>query len=166
MENKERIIDIEDGGFGSKQDTYDEIIRKQIQRCIDCLSMDESSCFLMTPTKEDPARRTKQKDRQELIINSVETLRKLLKPFTKNDPQKAIAQIYKDIKEYKKKIGERKIMVAGKGEVKIKDTAINPGRMEFKQLKNYKCLKYEDMFGHLVDAYHLGKAEIDKYSSE
>ena len=157
-EQYERFIDAdEQESYAHEIVSYESIVVKQIQKCVDILSQEEAGGYF----KQSKYGTEKYvEDVKEQIINSVETLRMLLTPFAKGN-KKEVDDIRTEIKDYKKEMGNRRVNIRGKGEVKISELKMLEKTSPFmKEITDFKCQKYRELFEVLVCIYNKRKMEI------
>jgi hypothetical protein len=155
-----------DSGFSNEKDSYEALILKQMAKCAEVLSRD------MTPGqvvhKESKTGTEKYlEDVPEIVINHIDTLRMLLCTYIKDHNKKQIDIILNEIKEFKEQIGERKIILPGKGHIHLKDIkGVDSHSIHWKEFVVFKALKHREMFEVLVNCYNEQKAEIRALETE
>lgn len=163
--NNEVFVDA-DEGFTAEKDSYEQIILRQINDCVKTLSREMTGGQVITKEGKNGTEKYIE-DVRELVINHIDTLRMLLCTYIKEDNKKQLDAIIEEIKTYKDKIGGQKIVVPGKGEVKLKDvkglSADNPYWREF---IHFKALKYRDIFEVLVNCYNNQRAYLKSLEEE
>lgn len=164
-EEYERFIDADEQEiYKNETISYETIIIKQIQRCVDILSQEEFGGYYKPTVRGEGT--TYVEDIKEQIINSVETLRMLLNSFSKEKSEE-LKEKFDEIKDYQEKLGEETIFVRGDGNVKIKDVgALDKNHPIMKQFIDFKCQKYREMFEILVNIYNRKKLDIAAASIE
>ncbi|MFW5889078.1 MAG: hypothetical protein ACOCUD_01725 [Bacillota bacterium] len=155
----EFFIDAENSGE-YQQDKYDynNIVLKQIQRCVDNLSKER------LPGME--TQKGYMNDVREEIINSISVLNDLMVPFAKGK-QDNIKKFLGEMESKIKKLGENKIKTS-KGTIQLKDCKISlptthPLMMERKEIE---CDSWKKVFAILVQAYHSNKSKIKAMEEE
>lgn len=168
-QDNEIFIDAE-GGFGNDKDSYEVIILKQISKCAEVLSKD------MTPGqivyKESKTGTEKYtEDINEIVINHVDTLKMLLSPYLTGTEQKdnreQIKKIIDEIDKKKKEIGEREIIIPGRGKTKLSElSGLSVDSVYWRTFVDYKAKKYREIFEILVNCYNNQKAVIRQLEQE
>lgn len=163
------FIDAENNDWFKKGDSYETIIVRHIQKCIDILSMDKHSCYERVKVKGG-YEIVIQKDLNELIIRNVDILRQLLvKELNRNENyRKQVERILRDSKEYDEKFGEREIVIYGKGKHKIKDIMLEDTHPLKIKHNEYHAKQFREMFEILIRCYNKAKEqakedEIDRW---
>lgn len=155
---EEQFIDAEQSqDYYNQKNSYDDILLRQIQRCVEALSKEERGGYFNNDTK------VYVEDTREVIINSVETMRMLLTPYIKSND--AVDKIKKSISEYYEQLGNTIIIQNGQ-RIKLKDARLSPTHELFQRYKDFKVECYREMFEHLMVAYQKKKGEIQALSYE
>ncbi|MHA1481993.1 MAG: hypothetical protein ACTSQA_00970 [Candidatus Heimdallarchaeaceae archaeon] len=161
---QDQFID-DDSNFRGEKDSYEGILLKQMQKCVEILTKDRQSCLSSRRTNRG-TETSENIDLDELIINAVDTFKMLMFPFTKGSYQEDIKEILKGLKEEIDNIGDKETMIPGVGKVKIKDAILPEGSIFMEMIKRERSKAYRRIFGILVEAYHKNKGDIAKFSSE
>ena len=157
-----QFIDAEEEDYGDGTQTYEQIITKQIQRCVDVLSKEVRSGYNKGSNKTGVVY---VEDTRELIINSVETLRMLMSPFFK-DPTE-LNKLKEEIENYIKTLEDKKVLQDGGETIRVGDLpVIDKESFIAKQLSEFQMRKYRQMFEVLVNLYHNIKSELAALSYE
>lgn len=166
MADDERYIDADEHGPEGTT-SYEQEILRHMRRCIDVLSKEVTGGVIKTRVLKTGKQENYIEDVKHLIINHVDTLRILLKPFLKDDDIKKIKKIKKQIKNFKDIIDNKLKFVPGIGNIKFKDlTFISVDEPQYKKFYEYKAEKHRKIFELLVYAYHKSKKEIEAFSEE
>lgn len=162
MPDKDQFIDAE-SDYSENKNSYEDILLRQIKKTADSLSVSftKSSSVITKPTKTVSA----PFDAREIAINHVKTLRGLMQPFFRKF-KKNLEQIDKDIENYLKEEGNKKIFVPGQGEKKVKDIVHHTDSLTYHRYLEFLVEKHREIFDVLVLAYHKSKAEIAALSYE
>lgn len=157
------FIDAEQGFSGQNKDTYEEIVLRLTQKCVDSLCKEVmGGRFKQTKQGE-----VYEEDVREVIINSVDTLEGLMAPFIKSPFKEDIEKKHQEIEEYYNKISEQKVRIKGRGEIKVKDLGVvSPGSLILLNFKDFKADKYREIFKILVKCYQKYKTDIASLSIE
>lgn len=165
-ENRSQFIDAESGNY-SKESSYEQVVLRQMQHCVTTLSEDVYGGVMKIRMSKSGRQETYIEDVREKIINSVDTFRMLILHFVKEKQQKQLDEIYKSIKEFSEKLGERTLNVRGKGRVQIKNLgAIPQDSLVWKEFSTFKANKYRSIFEILIKVYTKNKQEISSFSEE
>lgn len=163
MEQKEsknytQFIDAdEDYGVGEETAGFEKIVINQIQECAKVLSMEARGGYL----KQTKNEQVYVEDTRELGINSVDTLRMLLGPFMEKKDEEKITLLYEELKTMLEQFGEKSVVVAGQGVLKIKDMRmLHVEHPILKEIIEGKYRIYRKIFGVLVKIYYERKQEI------
>lgn len=155
-----------DAGFYNDKDTYEGVILKQIQVCINVLSREMTSGQVVHKSTSGGTEKYME-NTIELVINAVDTLRMTMSFYIKDDFKTEIDEIKEDIENFKKEILEREIVMHGKGMIKLKDMKNIPvDHHSWKEFINYKANKHRDMFEVLVRCFNNSKAQIREMEQE
>lgn len=152
-----RFIDVDEQEGYSDDITYETIVIKQIQRCVDILSQEEYGGYF----KISPKGETYIEDVKENVINAVDTLRMIILPFFTNDDIEEVTKKLNEIKSFQEEYGNKIINIKGRGFFKIKDIKmLEKTSPIMKEFTDFKCLKHRELFEILVKIYHKRKLEI------
>lgn len=160
MDN-EQFIDAETP-YTQENNSFEEILNRQIKNTADILSRDLSTNFYIDPE----TKKTYPEDRRELAINHVRTTMSLMKPFIKEPFIADIEKEEKAFKAFKDTLGEEKIMVHGVGAIKASKVFHDARSIPYLKLIIEKTEMYRKIFELLVLAYHKNKMEIASFSRE
>ncbi len=167
MAEKTQFIDAESGGGYSKENSYDLIVLKQMQHCVDVLNEDMVGGTMKVRIGKQGQSENYIEDVREKIVNSVDTFRMLLLSFIKDEFKDELNKINKDISDFKDKLGQRTIMVPNRGQVKIKDLGFVPQEHPiWKAFSTFKADKNREIFEVLIKVYTKNKSEISAFSEE
>ncbi len=148
--------------FIKEANTFEEILTRQIRLTADILSKElNEGIFWNSETNK-----TYQEDKRVLAINHVRTTWSLMKPFIKDPFKEDLKKIQKEIEEYRKKLGDEKILVKNVGLIEAKKIFHSKQSIPYGKLMEYKVEKYREIFEVLIMAYHKNKQEIRSFSSE
>jgi len=142
--------------------TYEDIILKQINRCISNLSKDRIGGF----TTQTGAYIN---DVFEEVINSIKSLEYLMIPFIKNkDFKKEIEDVKKEIENYAIALGEEQIQLKNKPRCKVKDAGglLPPNHPIILRRKSFEAEKYEQIFSILMRIYQKRTSDFKAASYE
>ncbi len=166
MPDSPEFIDAEQE-FKNEASTYEQIVLKQLQKCVDVLSKEVIGGGMRQRQSKTGANEVYIEDVRAVIINTVSTFKILLSPFIKDPYIDKLKKIDGNIKEYVDKVGERKVKVAGKGTYRIKDLGVVPADSSaYRELIEFKSESYREMFAILILAYNKYKGMIEQFSSE
>lgn len=155
-----------DSGFGNEKDSYEAIILKQINKCADVLSREMTGGQVMHKETKTGTEKYME-DVRELVINHVDTLRMLMTTYIKEDDREKMKKVFDMIDEHKKKLGENKVIIPGKGIVNVSDfSGLSVDSSHWKDYINYKALRYRDIFEILICTYNQSKAYIRSLEEE
>jgi hypothetical protein len=147
--------------------TFEELIMRQFQVCVNNLSKELTGGVIKSRLTKQGQQEGYVEDVRAAVINSVDTLRRLMRPFTKPDDVKVMEKIDKDIADFQNKLGEIKIPMKGQGMIKIKDLKqLSAEHPIYKELMEYKTERHREIFSILVKIYHKDKQEIAEFSRE
>jgi hypothetical protein len=155
-----------DAGFSNEKNSYETIILNQINACVKVLSREMTGGQVVH--KAGPTGVEKYiEDVRELVINHIDALRMLMCVYIKADNKKSLDNILKEIDDYKKDMGDKKVLIPGQGDVQIKNIkGMNVDNPIWKEFIHFKALKYREIFEVLVSAYNDKKAEIRALEEE
>lgn len=161
-----KFIDAE-SDYNGGSNTFENIVVKQIQRCVDYLSKETVGGQVKQRSTAQGYKEDYVEDVRAKTINAIDTLRILMDPFIGEDHKKEVDGIIEDIQKRRTAIGERKTLIAGKGEVKIKDLVlVDPNSTYWKELMEYKYDKHRKLFEILVAVYKKKQSDLSKLSGE
>jgi len=164
--NKTQFIDSESGHYG-KESSFEQVVLKQMQRCVDVLSEDVYGGTLKVRTGKQGKSETYIEDVREKIINSVDTFRILILRFIKKEQQEGIDKVYKKIKKFKDELGEKKLLIRGRGRIAVKDMdTIQQDSPIWKAFSTFKAENFRTIFEILITVYTKNKQEISSFSEE
>jgi hypothetical protein len=156
-----------DAGFINESNSFEIVIVKQIQKCVEVLSREMTGGQVIHKTGPGGSTEKYVEDVRELVINHVDTLRMLMSTFIEGDNKKALNKTLTDIDDYKKELLQRKTIIPGRGLVKLEDIKnIHVDSPVWKEFIHYKAVKYRDVFEILVNAYNKSKADIRALEEE
>lgn len=162
---QESFIDA-DAGFSNDKNSYDGIILKQIQNCVDVLSREMTGGQVIHKASNTGVEKYVE-DVRELVINHVDSLKMLMANYIKGKNKTQIKKILTEIEEYKKDMGEKKVLIKGQGYIQVKDIkTVYVDSPIWKEYINYKSQKYREVFEVLILIYNNSKAEIKKLEEE
>lgn len=163
FEQESEFIDAEDE-FQADKYNFENIIVRQIQRTADVLS--KSLEQEMAVTRKGGVS-ILQGDARLNAINSVKVLNDLLNPFIKDkDLKDKMKKIIDDLSTKKKEIGEKEVLVKGRGYMKAKNTTHSKGSMPYEELIEAKLEAHRQLFSVLIEAYNKYKNAIKSYGEE
>lgn len=147
-----QFIDAESDVSGGEGTTsYETIVLRQISHCVNVLSKEEVGGYVETTAK---GTQRYVADIREEIINSVDTLRMLIKPFILSGKEdENVKKLINDAEDYKLKLKEKYPKIFNTPAV----------RSEYVR---YKSLLYREMFSVLLIIFNRERAEIAKMSYE
>jgi len=160
MNDTDQFIDA-DVPFTKESNTFQEILNRQIRNTADILSKDLSVGFYLGEDKK-----MYLEDRKELAINHVRTTMSLMAPFIKSNFYDEIKVLKEEFLELKKQLGEKKIMVKGKGMLNSSEVFHDSKSVPYMKLMEQKVETYRQIFEILIMAYHKNKQEIRSFSQE
>ena len=155
-----------DSGFQNENNSYENIILKQMMECVRVLSREMTGGQVMHKTNQNGSTEKYVEDVRELVINHTDTLRMLLCTYIKDNNLTQINQLKKEIEDYKKQMGET-IVITPLGPKKMKEIKGVPvDNPMWKEFIHFKAQKYREMFEVLVNAYNEQKAYIRSLEEE
>ena len=165
-DNDNEVFIDADSGFSNEKDSYESVILRQINECVKVLSREMTGGQVMH--KETKTGTEKYiEDVRELVINHVDTFRILICFYIDGTNKEALDQINEEIADYKKAIGEQKILVPGRGEVKVSEfKGLDVSSPHWKDFINFKAIKYREIFEILISSYNKHKSDIRKLEEE
>ena len=166
-DNRDHEVFIDaDAGFANEKNSYETIILNQINACVRILSREMTGGQIVH--REGTGGIEKYiEDVREMVINHVDALKMLMSVYIDGNNKKIIDKIQSEIEERKKTIGETKVVVPGKGIVKL-DTikGVHVDSPIWKEFIHYKALRYREMFEVLVNCYNKHKSDIRDLEEE
>jgi len=156
------FIDAEQN-YGNNKDSYDDMILKQMQRCVDNLSKE---------IKGGIYKRTKQgdiyeEDVRELIINSIDVLEGMMGGFIKGEFEEQINKEHDEINKIYEEIGDQYVEMKGGKKVQVKTLGrLPPDSPILLRFKDFKADIYRQIFKILVRCYQKNKQDIMAMSYE
>lgn len=167
MEAATQFIDAESGANYGKENSFEQVILKQMQHCVNVLNEDVYGGSMKSRSGKAGQSETYIEDVREKIINSVDTFRMLVLGFIGKAHAEELEKVKKEIQEFKDKIGESTMIVPGRGAVKIKELgSISQSNPAWKALSTYTATKYRMIFEILIKVYTKHKMEIQAFSEE
>lgn len=165
-DSKEVFYDAETD-VGGDQTSYDLLIKIQMKKCCEVLSMDRKSCMTRIKTQGN-IEETQIKDIDELIINHVETFRVLMMPFASEDKTDIpyIEKIMKEIEELDERVLNQIILLPNGQKAKLQDMPIPENHPIIITNKQKKSKLYRKIFEFLIRSYHDNEEKIKSYSYE
>ncbi len=161
MDDDIQFIDSEQS-YGKNENSYEQLLLKQIQRCIDVLSKE----VIGGTIKQTKQGLQYEPDVRDLIINSVDTLEGMMIPFAEKFTE-GLEELHKKINKYYEQMGKLKINVPGKGEVMVKDMGPLPAdNLILIRFKEFKADVYREIFKVLLECYNKQKNKIASMSIE
>ena len=125
MAPKTQFIDSESAPYG-KENTFELLVIKQMAHCVSVLSEDMVGGTMKVRMGKMGQQETYIEDVREKIINSVDTFRMLIFGFIKDKHEDEIKKINEAIDKFKAELGEKTMLIKGKGYVKIKNIDMIP----------------------------------------
>jgi hypothetical protein len=163
--NNEIFLDA-DTGFSNEKDSYEVIILRQMQKCIDVLSREMNGGQVMIKAGATGNEKYIE-DVRELVINSVDTLRMVMCTYIEGTNKTTLETIQQELDDFKKEIMEREMIVHGKGKVKLSSLKNIPvDNPSWKEYIHFKAMKHREIFEVLVNAYNNNKAKIRELEAE
>jgi hypothetical protein len=163
--NNEVFIDA-DSGFANEKNSYEVIILNQINACVRVLSREMTGGQVMHKETKTGTENYME-DVRELVIMHVDTLRMLMCTYIKDHNKEQIDMLLQALEDYKIAMGEKQILVPGKGLVSVKNfKGFDVEHPIWKEYINFKALKFREMFEVLVNAYNEQKAFIRSLEEE
>jgi hypothetical protein len=152
---------------GGDQTSYDLLIKIQMKKCCEVLSLDRKSCTTRIKTEGNVEEIT-TKDIDELIINHIETFRVLMFPFASEDKTDLplIMKIMKEIEDLDEKILNQIILLPNGQKARLQDMPIPENHPIIITNKQKKSKLYRKMFEYLIRCYHDNEEKIKSYSYE
>lgn len=167
MDDQQVTIHDPDEEHTNQKDTYQQILLRQMQRCIDNLSKEVVGGHFKQKQTRHGVMEIWQEDVRHLIINSVETLIGLMQPFIHDEYEVHISCIYEEIRKFRKSLDDRIILFKGQGRKRVGDLNIIPSQtVVWQELIEYKAEKYREIFDGLMLVYNKYKEEIKEYEEE
>jgi len=163
LKNNEQFIDADDE-FHKESNTYEEILLRQMQKCVEILSKEVIGGYMKkTPHRGGGITEVYIEDVRQVIINSVEILRVLLAPsLLKKEHKDKLEEIYSKINKFKKEIEKRKISINGGEKIEVGKLKVIPvDSIVWKEFIEYKSQQYREMFETLIMIYN-NKVSEDK----
>lgn len=161
------FIDADAPYSGQHENTYEQEVLRQMRRCVDVLSREVTGGMIKSRTTKTGQKEEYIEDVRELIINGVDTFRILMLKWIKDKEDKLLKDINEEIKKYREELGEKVMLVRGKGHVKIKNLGmVSKQSIIWRDLVDYKAEKYRKVFEILIIVYNKNKDEIARFSEE
>ena len=162
FKNEEQFIDADDE-FHKESNTYEEILLRQMQKCVEVLSKEVIGGYMKKTPSRGGITEVYVEDVRQVIINSVEILRVLLSPsLSKKEHKEKLKEIYSNIDKFKKEIKKRKISINGNEKIEVGKLKVIPvDSVVWKEFIEYKSQQYREMFETLIMIYN-NKVSEDK----
>lgn len=131
---------------GKKGMTFDDILIKQINKCVEILSKEELEGY------KSEKNGLQVEDVKEVIINSVETLRMLMSTNPVYQKSQQVKEILKQVDDEYKRVVSQDVKI-GERIIKVQDLTVEQTRYLFKKYKSFKAEKYRELFEVLINIY-------------
>ena len=166
-DNRDNEVFIDaDAGFSNEKNSYETIILNQINACVRVLSREMTGGQIVHKDGVGGVEKYIE-DVRELVINHIDTLRMLMSVYIDGNNKKVLDKVLEEIDKFKEDMGDKKILIHGKGEVKLKDMkGLHVDSPIWKEFIHYKASRYREIFEVLVNAYNKHKADIRSLEEE
>lgn len=168
FEPGDQFVDIDSEEYTKESKfSYEQILLKQIQRCVDNLSKERIGGQVIDKLVKGVITKVYIPDVREEIINSVHTLNSLMLPFIKDSASTKLTELKEGKDKKIKDLGEAEIKLPGKKESKVKEISYIPTNHPiFQKRKEIEADYSVELFAVLVMAYHKIKKELEALSYE
>jgi len=155
-----------DAGFTNEKNSYEELILRQMNECVKVLSREMTGGQVIY--KQGVSGNEKYiEDVRELVINHIDALKMLMTTYVKKENKKQLDTILEEIKKKKEEILGSKIIIRGRGQIKLGDLkGVHVDNPMWKEFIHFKALRYREIFEILVSAYNDQKAYIRSLEEE
>jgi hypothetical protein len=155
-----------DSGFASEKNSYENLIIRQILECAKILSREMTGGQVIYKAGVNGTEKYVE-DVRELVINHIETLKMLMSTYIKGGNKIQLNKILAEVEEHKKEIGEKEVIVPGKGKIKLGDfKGINVDNPVWKEFVHFKAIRYREIFEILCNCYNEEKSYIRSLEEE
>ena len=157
-----RYIGAEEESYEKQEDSFEQIILKQIRHCSDLLSKDVNG--ITYKETNSGIRIIPTKNLTDEIDNSINTLEKLLDNQI-GDFREKINEIKEETNEKIKELGEKKIRW-NKKEVKVKDVVLERTHEVMKEKDRIINKANREIFRILINVYNKNKSLLRELENE